>query len=32
MGADIQDARAKAYRAVEEIFFEGMHYRKDIGI
>lgn len=32
LGADIQDARAKAYRAVEEIFFEGMHYRKDIGI
>ncbi len=31
IGADIQDARAKAYRAVEEIFFEGMHYRKDIG-
>lgn len=32
IGAGIQDARAKAYRAVEEIFFEGMHYRKDIGI
>jgi phosphoribosylamine--glycine ligase len=27
----IKDARAKAYRAIEEIYFEGMHYRKDIG-
>ncbi|MDI6890850.1 MAG: phosphoribosylamine--glycine ligase [Thermodesulfovibrionales bacterium] len=31
IGAEIKDARAKAYRAVEEIYFEGMHYRKDIG-
>jgi phosphoribosylamine--glycine ligase len=30
-GVDIQDARAKAYQAAEEIYFEGMHYRKDIG-
>jgi phosphoribosylamine--glycine ligase len=32
IGCNIQDARAKAYRAVGEIFFEGMHYRKDIGM
>jgi phosphoribosylamine--glycine ligase len=32
LGAHIKDARAKAYRAVEEIYFEGMHYRKDIGL
>ncbi|MEW6162207.1 MAG: phosphoribosylamine--glycine ligase [Nitrospirota bacterium] len=31
IGAEIRDARAKAYRAVEEIYFEEMHYRKDIG-
>jgi phosphoribosylamine--glycine ligase len=30
-GVGIQDVRAKAYRAAEEIYFEGMHYRKDIG-
>jgi phosphoribosylamine--glycine ligase len=30
-GVDIQDVRAKAYRAAEEIYFEGMHYRRDIG-
>lgn len=28
----IDDARAKAYAAVGKINFEGMHYRKDIGI
>ena len=28
----IDDARAKAYAAVGKIKFEGMHYRKDIGI
>ncbi|NLH96506.1 MAG: phosphoribosylamine--glycine ligase [Clostridiaceae bacterium] len=28
----IDDARAKAYDAVGKINFEGMHYRKDIGI
>lgn len=32
MGADIKDAREKAYRALKEINFEGMHYRNDIGI
>lgn len=31
-GEDIQDAREKAYRAIEKIKFEGMHYRKDIGL
>jgi phosphoribosylamine--glycine ligase len=28
---DIQYARQKAYEAVSEIHFDGMHYRKDIG-
>ena len=28
----IDEARAKAYAAVEKIKFEGMHYRRDIGI
>lgn len=31
-GEDIEDARQKAYKAVENIHFEDMHYRKDIGI
>ena len=31
-GATIEEARQKAYRNVEKIHFEGMHYRKDIGI
>jgi phosphoribosylamine--glycine ligase len=30
-GADIKDAKIKAYNAVEKISFDGMHYRKDIG-
>jgi phosphoribosylamine--glycine ligase len=30
-GVDVRDARVKAYKAAEEIYFEGMHYRKDIG-
>jgi phosphoribosylamine--glycine ligase len=30
-GADIKDAKIKAYDAVEKISFDGMHYRKDIG-
>jgi phosphoribosylamine--glycine ligase len=30
-GADVGEARARAYRAVERIRFDGMHYRKDIG-
>ncbi len=31
-GVDIKDAREKAYKTIEKIHFEGMHYRKDIGI
>lgn len=31
LGSDIRAARDTAYRAVEKISFEGMHYRKDIG-
>lgn len=31
-GATIEEARQKAYRNVERIHFEGMYYRKDIGI
>ncbi len=30
-GKTMKDAQAKAYRNVEKIHFEGMHYRKDIG-
>jgi phosphoribosylamine--glycine ligase len=30
-GADLQDAIARAYGAVEKIRFDGMHYRRDIG-
>ena len=32
LGRDIVEARERAYRAVEKIHFEGMHYRKDIGL
>lgn len=31
IGRDIGDARDKAYKAIGNIHFEGMHYRKDIG-
>lgn len=31
-GKTVEDARKKAYRAVENIHWEGMQYRKDIGI
>ncbi|MCH7579792.1 MAG: phosphoribosylamine--glycine ligase [Chloroflexi bacterium] len=31
LGPDLQAARDKAYRNVERIRFEGMHYRRDIG-
>ena len=31
LGADIDDARAKAYAACEAIRFDGKHYRSDIG-
>jgi len=30
LGDDIRDARDRAYRAIEKIHFDGMHYRKDI--
>lgn len=30
IGADIESAREKAYRAVEQIHYEGKHYRTDI--
>lgn len=30
LGADLASARAKAYRNIEKIKFEGMHYRRDI--
>ena len=31
-GADLAAARARAYGAVEKIQFEGMHFRRDIGL
>ena len=31
-GESIEEARQKAYKNVEKITFEKMHYRKDIGI
>jgi len=31
LGATIEDAITKTYRAVEKIGFDGMHYRRDIG-
>lgn len=30
VGGSIQEARRKAYEAISEIHFEGMHYRRDI--
>ncbi|KYO66370.1 phosphoribosylamine--glycine ligase [Thermovenabulum gondwanense] len=32
MGAKLSEAREKAYDALKEIYFEGMHFRKDIGL
>lgn len=32
LGKDIKEARQKAYNAIELIHFEGMQYRKDIGL
>jgi len=32
VGDDVAEARARAYRAVDEIHFEGAHYRRDIGM
>lgn len=31
IGNDIEDARKKAYKAVENITFDGVHFRRDIG-
>jgi phosphoribosylamine--glycine ligase len=31
LAKDIPDAMARAYRAVEKIRWEGVHYRTDIG-
>jgi len=31
LGKNIKEAIENTYRAVEKIYFEGMHYRKDIG-
>ncbi len=31
-GKDIEEARKKAYQGAEKIHFEGMYYRKDIGV
>ncbi len=31
-GKDIEEARQKAYRAAEKIHFEGMYFRRDIGV
>lgn len=31
LGSDIKTAKDNAYKAIEKIHFEGMHYRKDIG-
>lgn len=32
LGSDIVQARQNAYRAIEKIHFEGMHFRRDIGL
>ncbi|WP_456457200.1 phosphoribosylamine--glycine ligase [Thermovibrio sp.] len=32
LGKDIVEARERAYKAIEKIHFDGMHYRKDIGL
>jgi phosphoribosylamine--glycine ligase len=31
LGKNIAEARQRAYKAIEQIHFDGMHYRKDIG-
>jgi len=31
-GADLAAARARAYGAIEQIHFDGMHFRRDIGL
>jgi len=30
-GSDLRSAIDAAYRAVEQVHFDGMHYRRDIG-
>jgi phosphoribosylamine--glycine ligase len=32
MGATLEDARQVAYRRMSDVSFEGMHFRKDIGV
>jgi len=32
LGKDIVEARENVYRAIEKIHFDGMHFRKDIGL
>jgi len=32
LGKDIVEARERAYEAIKRIHFDGMHYRKDIGL
>ncbi|RUM41637.1 MAG: phosphoribosylamine--glycine ligase [Desulfurobacterium sp.] len=32
LGKDIVEARGNVYKAIEKIHFDGMHYRKDIGL
>ena len=32
LGSSIEEARKKAYKNIEKIYFENMHFRKDIGI
>ncbi|TCK06326.1 phosphoribosylamine--glycine ligase [Phorcysia thermohydrogeniphila] len=32
LGKDIVEARENVYRAIEKVHFDGMHYRKDIGL
>lgn len=31
LGNSLEEARDKVYRQIEKVYFEGMHYRKDIG-
>ena len=31
IGNTLEEALAKAYKAIKKIYFEGMQYRKDIG-
>jgi phosphoribosylamine--glycine ligase len=32
LGADVAEARARAYAALQQVEFAGMHYRRDIGL